>query len=123
MFYHFLHQFADTASKVYWSVTGGLESILIGLFDRNDDENFPVFGKIPVSHILFTILSKNFLALSGRCFSISYMIESSPGAVASDEISASLNSLKENLALYASNLSDSIFSEIWASLTFQNFSE
>ena len=69
-------------------------------------EIFQSLGKVPVSHILFMILSKNFLALSERCFSISYMIESSPGPVASDEISASLNSLKENLALYASNLSD-----------------
>ena len=61
-------------------------------------EIFQSLGKIPVSHILFMILSKSVLALSG-CFSISYMIESSLGAVASDEISASLNSLKENLAL------------------------
>ena len=68
-------------------------------------EIFQSLGKIPFSHILFMILSKNILALSGRCFSISYMIESSPGAVASDEISASLNSLKENLALYTSILS------------------
>ena len=68
-------------------------------------EIFQSLGKIPVSHILFMILSKNFLALSERCFSSSYMIKSSPGAVVSDEIGASLNFLKENLALYASNLS------------------
>ena len=77
---------------------------LLGFLTGTMMEIYQSLGKIPVSHILFMILSKNFLELSGRCFSISYMIKSSPGAVASDEISASLNSLKENLALYASNL-------------------
>ena len=75
-------------------------------------EIFPPLGKTLVSHSLFMILSMSFLVLSRKCFSISYMIRSSLGAIVSDEAST-LNSLGKNLALYLYKSKSKV---IWASL-------